>query len=54
MLVVRVDERSVEVEERGVAQLADAVFSRCFACTPSQNSSIIFFENAGMSSGFGS
>src|SRR5205823_2325858 len=51
MLVVRVDERAVEVQQRRVGQDAACVFCACFACFPSAISSIIFLLNAGMSSG---
>src|SRR6185437_2462222 len=49
VLVVRVDERAVEIEESGSTQRADSVFSRW--CTPSRISSTILRLNAGMSSG---
>src|SRR5205085_2215811 len=58
VVVVRVDERAVDVEDRGAGQPAAydcvspcSVFSRCSSCLPSANSSIIFALNAGMSSG---
>src|SRR5207248_9935109 len=51
VLVVRIDERPVEVEQ-GRLQEPALVFSRCWACFPSTNSSIILSLNAGMSSGF--
>jgi hypothetical protein len=49
VLVVRVDERPVEVEQGGprAQEEAASVFSRCAAWAPSPNSSIIFSLNAG-------
>src|SRR6185437_10740934 len=51
VLIVRVDERAVEIEESGSTQRADSVFSRWPLCTPSRISSTILRLNAGMSSG---
>src|SRR5581483_3722562 len=51
VLVVRVDERAVEIEQRGAAQEAAFVFVRCPAWTPSANSSSILALKAGRSSG---
>src|SRR4051812_31817975 len=53
VLVVRVDQRAVEVQQRRLGHYADAVvFSRWPEWTPSQNSSTSFLQNAGRSSGF--
>src|SRR5437763_4895052 len=53
VLVVGVDQRAIEVQQRRPGHYADAVvFSRWPGCTPSQNSSTSFSQNAGRSSGF--
>ena len=52
VVVVRVDQRAVDVEDRGRCPVsARPTLRACASCSPSQNSSTIFAQNAGRSSG---
>src|SRR3954470_8107590 len=51
VLVVRVDERAVDVEDRDAQELEAPTLRACSSCSPSQNSSTILAQNAGRSSG---
>ena len=51
VVVVRVDERAVDVEDRAAGHGLTPTLWRCPSCLPSQNSSTILAQNAGRSSG---
>jgi hypothetical protein len=51
VVVVRVDERAVDVDDRDGQEASAPTLRDCASCSPSQNSSTIFAQKAGRSSG---